>query len=283
MKNLLIFLFFVVVEAGGLMPRSACAQGLSGLEGQDDEDVCWSDEELDDEDVCWSDEELDDEDVWEEEPETERDLSLPPTQEELGYICYEDGTETLITPDGAIWLAKMIDGETWGGPNEADAEAMLWSLIQRTGIWSFRTWSLQKFVQAYSQPVNPKWTRTGKYCKEYYEDDYEGNIKSNCSEKKVDRRARNIRMSWEDTDELARRYVLDFAAGRLENNLLGAVGWFAPSTWRSRENNGANDEDNMVFHSEIDGNVYFAMDRRPDTTDWQGHEVTVVGPHSMCP
>ena len=32
-----------------------------------------------------------------------------------------------------------------------------------------------------------------------------------------------------------------------------------------------------------DGNVYFAMDRRPDTTAWEGWEVTVVGPDELCP
>lgn len=217
------------------------------------------------------------------EPAGLRDLRLPPAQEELGFICYQSGEETRITPEGAVWLARMIDGETWGNPTEADAEAMLWALIQRTGIWNFRTWSLKKMVQAYSQPVNPKWTRTGGKCRKYYEDDYEGRVPGGCSERRVDRRASNVRMSWDETDEIARRAVLDLAAGRLENDLPGVVGWFAPGTWRSREHNGANDEDNMVSHSEIDGNVFFAMDRRPDTTGWQGHEVTIVGPDSMCP
>lgn len=90
-------------------------------------------------------------------------------------------------------------------------------------------------------------------------------------------------MDWDETDELARRTALEFASGQMPNPLIGAVGWFAPGTWRSRERSGKNDSDNMVLHTEVSGNVYFAMDEGPDTTAWDGWEVTVVGPNEFCP
>lgn len=235
------------------------------------------------EDEDFDDEDFDDDDFDDDETTEERDLDESPTEDELGYICFRDGTEKRIDPTGAIWLAKMIHGETRGNPTQEDADAMLWALVQRMGIWNFKSWSLRRMVQAYSQPVNPIWTRTGRKCRRYYEPDFEGEIPDRCSETRVNLRERYIAMDWDDVDETARQAVLDFAAGRIDNHIVGAVGWFAPGTWRSRERNGSNDEDNMVFHAEIDGNVYFAMDRNPDTTAWDETEVMVVEADSFCP
>ena len=227
-------------------------------------------------------------DVWETQQmaqNVERNLDKPPTNNELGFICYaSDGSEKRITPKGAIWLAKMIDGETWGNPSEEDAKAMLWALTQRTGIWNFRKWSLKRMVQAYSQPVNPKWTRSGKKCAKYYQPDWTDDIPKKCSKKRVNRREWNIKkLNWTNIHPITRRVVLAFAAGRIPNHISGVVGWFAPKTWESRETKGHNKTSNMIFHSEIDGNVYFSMNKNPNTTRWEDHEVTVVGPDTMCP
>ena len=206
-----------------------------------------------------------------------------PSQDELGTVCYANGDEKRITPDAVLWLAKMIDGETWGSPSRDDAEWMLWSLVQRSAIWSFRTWQWRDFVQAYSQPINPKWTRTGAKCKTYWADGYAGSIPDSCSQKRVDRRARNIAMTWADTHATARKAAIEIATGNLANPAPGAVGWFAPGTWASREKNGANAKSHHVLLAQVDGNAYFRMDAKPDTTGWDATTVTVVGPGASCP
>lgn len=213
----------------------------------------------------------------------ESKLDDPPTDQELGYICYQDGTEKKITPQAAIWMAKMIDGETWDRPTQKDADSMLWSMAQRTVLPSWRNRQLHKKLQQYSQPINPRWTKTGDKCRKYYVDGYSGTIANNCSKKRVNKRARNIRKKWKDTTVLARQAVLDFSAGSIPNPVVGAIGWFAPKVWERRENSGKNSKEHLVKHAKIDGNVYFAKDHRPDTTKWDGYEVTVVGPDSMCP
>ena len=206
-----------------------------------------------------------------------------PSADRLGKVCYPGGHEKAITPEAVVWMAKMVHGETRGGPSRDDAEWMLWSLVQRSGIWSFRTWDWQKFVQAYSQPVNPKWTRTGKYCKKYWAEGYTGKIADACSKKRVDLRDQYIAMSWDDTHVTARKAAIELATGSLANPAPGSVGWFDPGTWRSREKNGSNAKSHMVLVDTVDGNSYFAMDQNPDTRGWTADTVTVVGPNETCP
>jgi len=197
------------------------------------------------------------------------------TQSEVVYISYSNGDKKRITPDAVLWLAKMIDAETWGKPTEEDAKAMLWALVQRTAIWKFRKWSWVKMIQAYSQPVNPRWTKTGDKCSKYYQSSFNGAIPNRCSERKVNRRVGNIRKKWDDLHPIARRVVLEFVAGKIPNHIPGAVGWFAPRTWESRQKNGANRKSRMVYHSTIDGNVYFAMNKNPNTINWTSSEVVI--------
>lgn len=71
-----------------------------------------------------------------------------PRSTQLGTVCHASGQwkPQPIDPDGALWLAKVVDGETWGKVTEADARAMLWTLAQRkfTGR-QFRDWSWREF------------------------------------------------------------------------------------------------------------------------------------------
>jgi hypothetical protein len=205
--------------------------------------------------------------------DSRNDYILP--EGKLGYVKYSNGDSKRITPEAVLWLAKMIDAETWGKPTEDDARSMLWALVQRTAIWKYRKWSWVRFIQAYSQPINPRWTRSGKGCSRYYKSSFGGTIPEKCSVRRVNRRTENIRMRWEDVHPIARRVVLEFIAGKIPNHIPGAVGWFAPGTWKSREQSGLNKIKNMVYHSTIDGNVYFAMNKRPDTTHWTAHELII--------
>ncbi|MDH5325148.1 MAG: peptidoglycan DD-metalloendopeptidase family protein [Gammaproteobacteria bacterium] len=197
----------------------------------------------------------------------------------LGSVRYSDGTIKKFTPESVLWFARMIDGETWGKPSEDDARSMLWALVQRSGIWRYKFWDWTKFIRSYSQPISPKWTRTGSGCRKYYTSEYTASGRSvpdRCSIKRVTRREENVRKRWEDLHPIARRITLEFVAGNIRNHIPGAVGWFAPGTWRSRERNGHNRKSHMVFHSEIDGNVYFSMSKNPNTRNWDGSEVTIL-------
>ena len=197
-------------------------------------------------------------------------------ESKLGYVKYSNGDSKRITPGSVLWLAKMIDAETWGKPTENDARSMLWALVQRTAIRKFRKWSWVKMIQAYSQPINPRWTSSGDKCSQFYKSSFGGTIPERCSVRRVNRRSENIGKKWEDVHPVARRVVLEFIAGQIPNHIPGAVGWFAPGTWKSRERNGKNKEENMVYHSTIDGNVYFAMNKNPDTTKWTTHELIII-------
>lgn len=210
------------------------------------------------------------------------DPSRLPAASDLGTICHADAQPRRITPDDALQMAKMIDGETWGSPSAEDARAMLWAIAARQGMWRFPSWTLADLIRGYSQPINTAWTRTGKNCKKYYAAGYTGEIPDSCSVKRVDRREQNIRMTWADTDVVARTAVLEFAAGRTSNPVVGMVGWFAKGMWNKREGNGANAQDHMLAGATIGGNVFVRLSRNPDTTKWKADHVRVVGPGQTC-
>lgn len=206
-----------------------------------------------------------------------------PTAAEVGTVCYDDGTRKPFTADAALWLAKMVDAETWGSPTREDAEWMLWSIVQRTNIWSFKSWEWQRFIQAYSQPINPIWTRNGSRCAKYWADGYTGKVPDSCSQKRVDRRDRNIAMTWADTHATARKVVRELVTGELANVAPGVVGWIAPGEWKKGEDSGSNAKKQLIFAAKKGGNVYSKMGKNPDTTAWTDRTVTIVGPGASCP
>jgi hypothetical protein len=208
------------------------------------------------------------------------DVSREPKADEVGTICYADGTSRRLTPDNALWLARMVDGETWGDPSAADASAMLWSLAQRSGIWGFPKWDFSEFVWSYSQPISPKWLSTGSACKKYYAADYTGSIPDNCSVKRTTRRAANRTRAWKDIDVVARQAVLEFVAGEMPNPVPGSVGWWASGTWDARVKKG--NQGDEVLHARIDGNAYIELSSNPDTRSWTADRVKVVGAGQSC-
>lgn len=210
------------------------------------------------------------------------DPSRLPTADELGTICHKDAAPRRITVDDALQMAKMIDGETWGTPSAEDARAMLWAIAARSGMWRFPSWTLADLIRGYSQPINPAWTRTGTKCKKYYAAGFSGDIPDSCSTKRVDRREQNIKMGWSDTALVARTAVLEFAAGKTSNPVVGMVGWFGKGMWKKREGNGANASDHMLAGDTIGGNVYVELSHNPDTTTWKADHVRVVGPGQTC-
>ncbi len=222
-------------------------------------------------------------------------LDKLPKSTDLGRLCYKKGPSKKIRVDDALWLAKMIHGETGGRPTEEDADAMLWSIAQRTLLPFWRDKSIERLTRAYSQPINEMWTKTGRKCKKFHKTNFKGKVKSNCSLKLVNRRAKFIKMEWSDIAPLARESVLEFSKGRTKNPVIGSVGWFAPNVWKGREKKGINKarkankkrnikrRTSMIFHHNIDGNIYFYRGDGPNTRKWKEDEVLVVGPGKTCP
>ncbi|MEM8931013.1 MAG: hypothetical protein AAGE94_07550 [Acidobacteriota bacterium] len=210
------------------------------------------------------------------------DITTQPAGDEpLGYICYRDGREKPILPSDALWLAKMVHGETRGNPTQDDADHMLWTIASRTDLPSFRDKSVQYLTRNYSQPINRKWTRTGSRCKEYYEDDFEGDVPKSCSEANTKRRARYIAMGWDDIDELARRATLEFAVGQVPNPLIGSIGWFDSGQWKESEKGGHNG--NRQKLAVVERNTFYARKRGPATVHWDQWDVSVVPADHFCP
>lgn len=106
---------------------------------------------------------------------------LPSSQ--LAAIRSGGGFFYQLAPEDVLWMARMAAFE---GGEPADT---LWTLTQRF-VWfdekgtKFPT--IGDLAQAFSQPINPKWARNGKFCApggKYHGTDH-------CSEARLKRRAR---------------------------------------------------------------------------------------------
>jgi len=69
-------------------------------------------------------------------------------------------------------LAASIWGEAGETPGEEEAAAVCWGLMMRfqlvDSIWRSSGWPFAKFIQAFSQPVNPSWLDpTGAKCTQH--------------------------------------------------------------------------------------------------------------------
>ena len=210
------------------------------------------------------------------------DISALPEASELGRLCFDNGEEKSLDADDVLWAARMIHGETGGSASLEDADAMLWSMAQRIR-WSptWRKKTLAQLVRSYSQPINVKWSKTGKACRKYYDGSSSDPPPDNCSESRLKRRAAYRKIAWGKIDDVARSRTVRFARGELDNPVPGAVGWFARGLWQRREKNGSNARENMAFHSEIERNAFFTS-TKPDTRAWSGVEVRVAPPGEPC-
>jgi len=127
-----------------------------------------------------------------------------------------DGWRYTLTDDDLLWLARMAHWE--GGNDPADT---IWTMAQayaqpvkRRAYATFGA-----FLQAYSQPINPKWRRDGEFCRpggRYYGRD-------ECSAVRLDRRDHAAHMTWDEVDADVVEAVQAFADGRLPNPVPKAV------------------------------------------------------------
>jgi len=97
----------------------------------------------------------------------------------------------------ALWLARMLVGESGSDCTYEHASAMFWALLNRWFLHKYRkNWkNFLYMVRAFSQPINPRWQRNGDLAKKY-----------KSSEKKLKRRSQICRLKWSQIDKINPEY-----------------------------------------------------------------------------
>lgn len=134
-----------------------------------------------------------------------------------------------LTKEDVLWAARMVEGETISrrAGKEADARAVLWTMTQlfspegqRAKYGRERRFgAFTALIRAYSQPINPRWTEAGQFCRPGGR--YHG--REECSGNRLRARARLQGTPWSGIDPVMRREVVLWATGRSTNNVPHAI------------------------------------------------------------
>jgi hypothetical protein len=116
------------------------------------------------------------------------------------------------------WLARSLKGE--GISNREMASIHSWILLNRFLLLKKPFGSFWRYILFFSQPINPRWRRTGEFCKvggKYYNTLYKKGPnkgkKQYCSEKQLKRRDE---LAFDPIPTDGQAYAEEFAAGILE-------------------------------------------------------------------
>lgn len=127
-----------------------------------------------------------------------------------------------LTETDVLWAGRMVEGETLPGrPRRTeDALAVLWTMTSlfspagqhaKYGGRRYHTFTAQ--IRAYSQPINPAWAASGRFCRPGGR--YHGTDR--CSPNRLAARAELHRLPWRAIDPELRSVVLAWAQGRTKN------------------------------------------------------------------
>lgn len=136
-----------------------------------------------------------------------------------------DGWSYTLTEQDKLWAARMARYEG-GSPDD-----VLWTMTQyyaRPAVHQ-RYSTFTEAIQAYSQPINPKWRRDGLFCRpggEYHDRD-------NCAERRLAVRDTAARISWGELPQEIRDAVSEWFSGRMPNPVPKAVDFAAPNVSES--------------------------------------------------
>jgi hypothetical protein len=187
-----------------------------------------------------------------------------PMPTDLGAITTQDGYRYQITPTDLLWLARSVQYE---GGNEL---ATAWTYAQRQADRR-RTGPLFELVQGHSQPVNPKWRRTGEFCRP-------GGSRAStdaCSESRLARRDEAANIPWSALDDRVRTLLTNWAQGRTSNPVPRATDFADPAVSAAFLERPANAGSVVVLR---DGNWYIAESR---AARWPAGFVQITGPTGM--
>ena len=136
-----------------------------------------------------------------------------------GTIYFPGEQPYVITDEDKLWMARMIFGEVNRNPaawNRADVQrgggAVLWAMAnhyitvgQKRQLYP----TFASFLQAYSQPINPRWVDpNGERCRR---------SPAMCTSERIAFRRMLRAKSWGAFPVALQNLVLNFAAGRLPN------------------------------------------------------------------
>lgn len=184
-----------------------------------------------------------------------------PMPTDLGAITTSSGYRYQITPTDLLWLARSVQYE---GGNEL---ATAWTYAQRQADRR-RTGPLYELVLGHSQPVNPKWRRTGEFCRP-------GGSRAGtdaCSEDRLARRDEAANLPWAGINDRVRTLLTNWAQGRTTNPVPRATDFADPAVSAAFLERPANAGSVVVLR---DGNWYIAEAR---AARWPAGFVQITGP-----
>lgn len=130
----------------------------------------------------------------------------------VGTITSADGFSYQLTPDDLDWLSRLLANE--GGSDSANC----WTMAQRFVLMRHSFSTFRTMLQAFSQPINPKWLATGEFCRPGGQ--YAGN-QTYCSAAQTAHRAQVQSPSAHYPDKLA--FAQSWARGEIPNPVPGAT------------------------------------------------------------
>lgn len=138
------------------------------------------------------------------------------------WIKTSDGWSYRITGMDLLWLGRAAQGES------GDPASTIWTWMQRYSLPAFRAQypTLASLVVAHSQPVNPAWTRTGRFCAPGGA--YAG--RDNCSEERLARRDRLRSLPRSELNAPVLGALAQLEAGTLPNPVERAIDFADRST-----------------------------------------------------
>lgn len=142
-------------------------------------------------------------------------------QGELGFIV-GGRRRYQITWDDLLWAARMLVGEAGRNAGSNEGAAVLWCMASR--LVQLNRTSFTGLIQAYSQPINPKWAEDGEFCQ--VGGRYNG--RDECSPERLERRRRYQTMAWEDIPSDVQDLVYKWATAQVNNPIPRATHFAVP-------------------------------------------------------
>jgi hypothetical protein len=178
-----------------------------------------------------------------------------------------------ITQDDLLWLAKMCAAEG----NVESSPALLWALTGRfmraaknkPGKYP----TLTAMAWAFSQPINPIWSRNGSMCRPGgpYHD------RADCDEHRLARRDKADAKKWSDLDSALTDVVGRWGRGLVTNPVPTAANWGSTRPLRDRTESKADSylrtNPGAKLVAVYAGNGFIA---EPDTKTWPDDHVALV-------
>jgi hypothetical protein len=127
-----------------------------------------------------------------------------------------------LTWDDLLWAARMLIGEAGTNASTNEGAAVLWCMASR--LVALNSTSYTRLIQAYSQPINPKWMAEGEFCRV----GGRFNGTTHCAPNKLERRARYQNTTWEEIPGDVQDLVFRWATGQVDNPIPRATHFAVP-------------------------------------------------------